>query len=750
MELYEPSTSRGSSTLSDEFREVNEYVYDSGSEMDDEDESDDDDDEHLDSEPEKDRSKRARGKRKKGVNWEGKDGRPPLPPFNGCPGINIPSPSTPFDAFKIFFTEEILAKITQETNHYAKNIIAREKKKDAIKPHSNMAKWSDVTLAQMKLFFCVIIHMSLVQKPALKDYWSGCRLMKTTFCQSIQMSRSCFFRILSMLHLCDNSKYIGRGKPGHDKLFKIRPVLDPLLSSFGETYTPQKNLTIDEAMYLFRGQVTFGASVREKPHKNEMKIFQLRESESGYVYNLEIITSMDPHRTSTTDYALKIVDSLAGKFYDQGYVIYFNNQWFSSPEVFDRLWKNKTLAVGLVRPSRKILPKLFYAKKLNRGEMIMRRRKHLLLLKWKESRNFVLLSTLHEGKLLRSRGDQRKPDVFVDYNKWKGGVSRSDQIMAYYSFTRKTLKWWKKLFFHLFGLCFVNGNLIYNKANPASRMNLKEFYMAVGESLLKEAIEGLVDARVDSGDKVEIERLLGRHFPQKIIIKEGSVVWRNCKVCLDCSRHQTGKAARKETHFECKQCSVSLCIGDCFEKYHTQSEYWLSDRSMHPDHNTGQLRCLIRMDVLFWIDVCYIEGCKDGRAYMVRRMSNSCRGRRKRSGRRTKLRGGLQANCCLKRLDCCLPPTPVYLLEDSRRFYELLSPVLLLFSFIVLQLLMSTCDRSLEAQVVSANPWQLKLPRKEPMSPSLPGIRMGTNFQYVFFQQNNNSTEATYKVAYIL
>ncbi|UYV66258.1 K02A2.6-like [Cordylochernes scorpioides] len=54
--------------------------------------------------------------------------------------------------------------------------------------------------------------------------------------------------------------------------------------------------------------------------------------------------------------------------------------------------------------------------------------------------------------------------------------------------------------------------------------------------------------------------------------------------------------------------------------------------------------------------------------------------------RRTKLRGVLQASCCLKRSDCCLPPTPVYFLEDSRRFYELLSPVLLLLSLTALQL----------------------------------------------------------------
>ncbi|UYV83410.1 hypothetical protein LAZ67_23000910 [Cordylochernes scorpioides] len=50
-------------------------------------------------------------------------------------------------------------------------------------------------------------------------------------------------------------------------------------------------------------------------------------------------------------------------------------------------------------------------------------------------------------------------------------------------------------------------------------------------------------------------------------------------------------------------------------------------------------------------------------------------------GRKTKLRG-------LKRSDCCLPPTPVYFLEDSRRFYELLSPVLLILSRTVVQLML--------------------------------------------------------------
>ncbi|UYV82910.1 hypothetical protein LAZ67_22001356 [Cordylochernes scorpioides] len=50
--------------------------------------------------------------------------------------------------------------------------------------------------------------------------------------------------------------------------------------------------------------------------------------------------------------------------------------------------------------------------------------------------------------------------------------------------------------------------------------------------------------------------------------------------------------------------------------------------------------------------------------------------------------------CCLKRSDCCLPPTPVYFLENSRRFYELLFPVLLLLSYTVLQLGSEECKNA--------------------------------------------------------
>ncbi|UYV80956.1 hypothetical protein LAZ67_19002274 [Cordylochernes scorpioides] len=70
----------------------------------------------------------------------------------------------------------------------------------------------------------------------------------------------------------------------------------------------------------------------------------------------------------------------------------------------------------------------------------------------------------------------------------------------------------------------------------------------------------------------------------------------------------------------------------------------------------------------------------------LKRLRNRFGEKKDKRSRRTKLRSVLQASCCLKRSDGCLPPTPVYFLEDSRRFYVLLSPVLLLLSLTVLHL----------------------------------------------------------------
>jgi len=83
------------------------------------------------------------------------------------------------------------------------------------------------------------------------------------------MSRDRFFAILTMFHLNNNDAKAARGQPGYEPLFKIRPVIDTLITKFQDIYTPEEQLTIDEAICPFRGVYFFMCISKESPINTE-------------------------------------------------------------------------------------------------------------------------------------------------------------------------------------------------------------------------------------------------------------------------------------------------------------------------------------------------------------------------------------------------------------------------------------------------------------------------------------------------
>ena len=96
-----------------------------------------------------------------------------------------------------------------------------------------------------------------------------------------------------------------------------------------------------------------------------------------------------------------------------------------------------------------------------------------MAIKWKDIRDVFFLTTAHvyvyvlvEAPSSREAHHNIKPAAVLDYNKYKTGVDRSDQMLSYYSFERKTIKWWEKLFFHLFDLVVVNAHKQQKQQTP--------------------------------------------------------------------------------------------------------------------------------------------------------------------------------------------------------------------------------------------------------------------------------------------
>jgi hypothetical protein len=74
--------------------------------------------------------------------------------------------------FEIFFSTELFKGIQNETNRYATQQIKKKKQEGPLKSKSVFAQWNPVALQEIKKFPAIVIHMSVLRKSSLRDYWS--------------------------------------------------------------------------------------------------------------------------------------------------------------------------------------------------------------------------------------------------------------------------------------------------------------------------------------------------------------------------------------------------------------------------------------------------------------------------------------------------------------------------------------------------------------------------------------------------
>ena len=119
----------------------------------------------------------------------------------------------------------------------------------------------------------------------------------------------------------------------------------------------------------------------------------------------------------------------------------------------------------------------------------------------------------------------------LDY-KYKTGVDRSDQMLSYYSFERKIIKCWKKVFFHPFDLVMVNAHILHNKTSKKNTL-LEIFYEGVVKGLLANAG---IEIQMQGQTSSPAGRLVGRdHFLYRFPATHAKLEGKSqcsCRVCV--------------------------------------------------------------------------------------------------------------------------------------------------------------------------------------------------------------------------
>ncbi|XP_015177516.1 PREDICTED: piggyBac transposable element-derived protein 4-like [Polistes dominula] len=466
--------------------------------------------------------------------------------------LNISSNVAIETCYEQFVPDTLFEEIAEQTNLYASQQLQN-------KSSQRLCKWTLTNKNEIKKFFGLILWMGLVRLPSLHLYWSHDPAYIQTFPKKV-MSRNRFELLLRMLHFADNKK-----NDGSSRLYEIQPLIDTLGITFKKYFNPTEDICINEALIPFNNYIIFGQYLKKEHNICGINIFKLC-CEPGYTYAFLVYIGKIIKKNNTMP--PEIVMSLCKDLFDKGHTLY-TNDLYTSVELAERLIDKNIHLVGTLNSNQWNLPQQVISKKLKPWESIANENeKGITVLKWKDKRDILLLSTKHSSQLVnvKRRLEQKlKPQIVVDYNRGKAAADLSDLMRAYYPL-RRSLKWYKKLAFEfLLNIAVMNSIILYKNITKKN-ITINEF-----RKQLALYLTGSSNGDIPSSSIATTIKQI-RHKLEK---KPGKVskMRKYCKLCYEESAAKYGREIARKTTKQvatfCNTCEGQpfLCL-PCFNKMH--------------------------------------------------------------------------------------------------------------------------------------------------------------------------------------
>ncbi|XP_072161371.1 piggyBac transposable element-derived protein 4-like [Bemisia tabaci] len=428
--------------------------------------------------------------------------------------------------------------------------------------------WKNLNASELYLFFAVWFLQAVHGLNNMSEGWSTKSTLQVPIFSKL-MSRNRFFAILRFLHFSSNVN-----QPAGDRMYKIRCVYDHVRHKFKTLFEPSQNTCIDESLLLFKGRLSFKQNIKTERARFGIKFYKFCESSSGYIVDFFMYLGAKTE-SNKDEYKIgksgAVVMTLMQPYLDKGYYLFVDN-FYTSPTLCKVLKLKGTNLCGTVRLNRKGMPSF---PKLEKGEMQAKCTDDMMVVKYMDRREVHVLTSIDNFSMdvvskKRKREEVMKPTCIVNYNKNMGAVDKTDMLLSSIESVRKTVKWYKKVFFHLLDLAILNAYVLY-KSVTKKKISLHQFRLNLIDQLIA---EHKVDNVSQKGGKKLTSlpiRLTEKHFPSQIppTDKKKSPT-RQCHVC---SNTQLIAKKRKESRYECKDCKVTLCIEPCFQTYHSLARY---------------------------------------------------------------------------------------------------------------------------------------------------------------------------------
>lgn len=459
------------------------------------------------------------------------------------------------DFVKTFLCEELIELIVIESNRYYQQIVQSKKS-----PYSRLRHWRETNVNEMYTFLAVYMLMVRNQKVSVSEYWSTDRLLCSPIFHEI-ISKNRFDLLMSMLHFCNNER-----QPESDKLFKIANVSTIIRQKFKEAFLPFRNLRIGERL-SFRGQ-----NCNPKRRCIKMRLFVLCDVKTGYVLDF-VVQNTALKSKEEMELTNSVVITMMKPFLYRGHNLYIDNL-YTSPALAHHLISMGTNVCGKVKESYKGLPR--FRKVLQKGETESKHTGSVMALRWKGRWDVCMLTTFHNSEMKavkarhhKSNAPTMKPVCLVEYHSnTSTAAEHTDIKFSSLQCVRRSVKWYKKTFFHLMNLCLINAHALY-QMHTGTYISMADFQLETTRQLLQVHHTPKLSPKGGKPSKGDNPvRLSERHFPCYVPdTPKGKPGLRTCFVCT----HTTLRPRkRRESRYMCDKCDKGLCVTPCFRIYHTQ------------------------------------------------------------------------------------------------------------------------------------------------------------------------------------
>ncbi|KAK4314976.1 hypothetical protein Pmani_013759 [Petrolisthes manimaculis] len=447
---------------------------------------------------------------------------------------------TPVDVFKVFWDEEIMGMIREETNRYHQVKFGKE---------------LSVRFDELHQVFGIFLLSGYNSVPNRRLFWS--RQADTRCLAVIQsgMGLNRFEDIVRSLHFVDNSK-----KPTEDRIFKVRPLFEHFNKKFMNLAQPLPvTWAIDEAMEPYYGRHGLKQFIRGKPVRFGYKFWCLCSTE-GLLISFKLYEGKETGYEEGLTIGESVVETLSKGTVPKGSNGYIDN-YFTTLPLLESFRKADINLTGTIRKDKvRDVPLLLNMKKKERGyaEMYRDNDKNIAVCQWNDNSDVKVATnktdtvSLAMGKCKRWSKKKKEvvclpqPVIIQQYNKGMGGVDLFDQLRGKYRVAFRKRAWYFPLFRFLLNATIVNGWLMYRIIHKVTQL---DFLREIVNVLLKPSEKPSRFVPLKTPDCVRYDRT-----DHNIVMGETQ---RRCGVC------------KKNVKPKCTKCDVALHV-QCWVKYHTK------------------------------------------------------------------------------------------------------------------------------------------------------------------------------------